>query len=384
MAQRFLVALMVAFLVAGLGAPAAGAAGPPAADAPLLAAVGQAVPGQYIVTVKDGHLPVGIARSLGIAPLFEYNAVVNGFAARLTAGQLQALRRHPHIAQIEEDQEASVGTTQNGATWGLDWSDQRALPLSSTYTYARTGAGISAYIIDTGIQTGHPEFGGRASVAYDAIGGNGQDCNGHGTHVAGTVGGATYGVAKGVALRAVRVLDCSGSGTYSQVIAGINWVAANRAGPAVANLSLGGSYSASLNAAVTNLVNRGVFIAVAAGNSGTAACNASPASAAGVLTVAASDRTDARASFSNYGSCVEVYAPGVNITSAWLNGGTATISGTSMASPHAAGVAALYKATYGDVASATIVNWIVGNATTNAIKSNPAGTPNKLLYKGGL
>jgi subtilisin family serine protease len=256
--------------------------------------------------------------------------------------------------------------------------------LSGTYTYNTTASNVYAYIIDTGIQTSHSDFGGRAAVSYDALGGNGQDCNGHGTHVSGTVGGARYGVAKGVRLRAVRVLDCNGSGSTSGVIAGMNWVQTNHASPAVANMSLGGGFSSAMNTAATNLSNSGVFLAVAAGNSNANACNSSPSSAAAALTVAASDSTDHKASFSNYGSCVDTYAPGVSITSDWLNGGTNTISGTSMASPHAAGVGALYKAVNGNVASSTVANWITSNATLNVIIGNPSGTPNRLLYKGGF
>jgi subtilisin family serine protease len=227
-------------------------------------------------------------------------------------------------------------------------------------------------------------FGGRATAAYDALGGNGQDCNGHGTHVAGTVGSSTYGVAKGVSLYGVRVLDCNGSGSNSGVIAGIDYVRTKHVKPAVANMSLGGGYSATINTAVTNLSNAGVFVAVAAGNDNANACNYSPASAPVVTTVGATTKTTARATYSNYGSCVDLYAPGSSITSTWSNGSTNTISGTSMASPHVAGVAALYKATYGDASQATIDAWLKNNATNNAVTSNPSGTPNKLLNKGAL
>jgi subtilisin family serine protease len=270
----------------------------------------------------------------------------------------------------------------NGDPWGLDRIDQRALPLSRSYTYNSTGAGVSVYVIDTGLQSNHPDFGGRARNVYDTFGGNGEDCQGHGTHVGGTIGGATYGVAKSAQLRGVKVLNCSGSGSTSGIIAAVDWVRRNAAKPAVANMSLGGGYSGSLNTAVTNLVNSGVFVAVAAGNEGQNACNVSPASASGTYTVAA-DKTDTRASFSNYGACVDGYAPGVAIKSAWLTSGTNTISGTSMASPHVAGVAALYKSRNGDVAASTIVSWINTNATANVIKSNPSQTPNRLLNTVG-
>jgi subtilisin family serine protease len=239
-------------------------------------------------------------------------------------------------------------------------------------------------VIDTGIQTSHSQFGGRAAVSYDALGGNGQDCNGHGTHVAGTNGSSTYGVAKGVRLRAVRVLDCSGSGATSGIIAALDWVRLNRTNPAVANMSLGGGFSSTLNTAANNLANSGVFLAVAAGNENQNACNVSPASAASATTVAASTSTDAKASYSNYGSCVDLYAPGSSITSTWTGSSTNTISGTSMASPHVAGVAALYKGTYGDASSSTIDSWIKTNSTANVITGNPSGTPNRLLYKSTL
>ena len=354
--------------------------------APIARAQGTLIPDQYIVVFKSGIATKAsmVARSNGVAATFVYDTVFNGFAARLNPSQLSTMQRNPNVAYIEQDQVMAIDTTQSNATWGLDRIDQRNLPLSGSYTYTRNGAGVYAYIIDTGIQTSHSDFGGRAAVAYDATGGNGQDCNGHGTHVAGTVGGTQYGVAKGVQLRAVRVLNCAGSGSNSGVIAGVNWVRQNHTNPAVANMSLGGGYSSALNSAVTSMINSGVFLAVAAGNSNANACNYSPSSASGTLTVAASDRTDTKASFSNYGACVDVYAPGVSITSDWLNGGTNTISGTSMASPHAAGVAALYKATFGNAASSTIVSWITSNATSGVIKGNPSGTPNKLLYKSSL
>ncbi len=243
---------------------------------------------------------------------------------------------------------------------------------------------MTAYIIDTGLDTYHSEFGGRARNVFDAFGGNGQDCNGHGTHVGGTVGGSTYGVAKGVALRGVKVLDCQGSGSYSGIIAGFDWVRQNAVKPAVANASLGGGYSSAVNNAATNLANSGVHLSVAAGNDNQDACNYSPASAPGALSVAASDSGDRKASFSNYGSCTDLYAPGVSITSARMGGGATAMSGTSMASPHVAGVAALYKANYGDASSSTVNSWIVNNSTTYVISGNYSGTPNRLLFKSGL
>jgi subtilisin family serine protease len=354
--------------------------------APLkLADPARRIDGSYIVKVKDGASARAVAAIAGVSPKFEYS-IINGFAAELNQGQLNALRQHGDVEYVEEDARVELSATQSGATWGIDRIDQTARPLSGTYTYTSTGAGVTAYVIDTGILTAHSQFGGRAAVAYDALGGNGQDCNGHGTHVAGTVGGSTYGVAKGVALRGVRVLDCNGSGSNSGVIAGMDYVRVNHPAKSVANMSLGGGYSATVNSAATNLVNSGVFLAVASGNSNADACNFSPASASGVLTVNASTSTDARATYSNFGSCTELYAPGSSITSAWhtTTSATNTISGTSMASPHVAGVGALYKATYGDVAASTINSWIINNATPSVITGNPSGTPNLLLNKRAL
>jgi subtilisin family serine protease len=359
-------------------------AAPQEAAAPLRSAVGRAIEGSYIVVLREGADPRSVAAVAGVEPSYVYTAAVNGFAASLNDGQLNALRHNPNVDYVEEDQQFDVVTTQSGATWGIDRIDQRSRPLSGTYNYTSTASSVYAYIIDTGIYASHANFGGRASNVYDALGGNGTDCNGHGTHVAGTVGSSTYGVAKAVRLRGLRVLNCSGSGATSGIISAIDWVRVNRVNPAVANLSLGGGYSSTLNTAITNLSNSGVFVAVAAGNENQAACNVSPASAAAATTVAASTSSDARASYSNYGSCVDLYAPGSSITSTWLNGGTNTISGTSMASPHVAGVGALYKATYGNAASSTIDSWLKTNSTANVITSNPSGTPNRLLFKSTL
>ncbi|HYD55217.1 MAG TPA: S8 family peptidase [Gemmatimonadaceae bacterium] len=360
--------------------------------APLhLAAKDKKIEGQYIVVFADGvedpdSKALAKAQKHAAKLKHSYKFALKGFAAELTPEAVEALRQDPDVAYIEEDQEVTIDATQSNATWGIDRIDQRSRPLSTTYTYTATASGVNAYIIDTGILTAHSEFGGRASAGYDAFGGNGQDCNGHGTHVAGTVGGTVYGVAKEVRLYGVRVLNCSGSGSNSGVIAGMDWVRANHRKPAVANMSLGGGYSSATNTAANNLASAGVFLAVAAGNSNANACNYSPASAANATAVAASTSSDAKASYSNYGSCVDVYAPGSSIRSAWYTSTTATntISGTSMASPHVAGVGALYKATYGDASYSTIRTWIVNNATASVITGNPSGTPNRLLYKGGL
>lgn len=354
--------------------------------APLLARGGpDAIPGQYIVVLNDDvGDPDAVARGHGASPLFVYTGVLKGFAAQLSEQAVDGLRRNPHVAYVEEDQTVTLSATQTNATWGIDRIDQRNRPLSGTYTYTTTASSVRVYIIDTGIQTGHAEFEGRASNVYDAFGGNGQDCNGHGTHVAGTAAAKTWGVAKKAMLRGVRVLDCGGSGTWSGIIAGMDYVRINHIKPAVANMSLGGGYSSSVNTAANNLSNAGVFVAVAAGNSNANACNYSPASAANVTSVMSSTSGDAKSSFSNYGSCTHLYAPGSSITSTWNNGGTNTISGTSMASPHVAGVAALYKATFGDASSSTIRTWLINNSTTGVITGNPSGTANRLLYKSTL
>ncbi|GAB4216531.1 MAG: S8 family peptidase [Roseiflexaceae bacterium] len=380
--KRLVGLLVFAMVLVSFGMATPAAAGTSAAKP---AAKGSRfIEGQYIVTLKSGVSAKGFTKGNGIATKYVYDKALNGFTAKLTLNQVAALKRNPNVATIEQDQIVSLAATQSPVTWGLDRIDQRNRPLSGSYTYNTTASTVNVYVIDTGIQTSHPQFGGRAAVAYDALGGNGQDCQGHGTHVAGTIGGSTYGVAKGVRLWAVRVLGCNGSGSTSGIINAVNWLASNHRKPAVANMSLGGGYSASLNSAVTNMINAGVFTAVAAGNENQNACNVSPASASGTITVAASDSSDRKASFSNYGGCVDIYAPGVSITSAWINSGTNTISGTSMASPHVAGVGALYKATYGDAAASTIISWIVNNSTTNVISGNVTGTPNRLLFKGGL
>jgi subtilisin family serine protease len=362
-------------------------------EAPVMfarSASSEPIPGKYIVVFTDAVTdPVGKAHEKALRHkgklTHAFDRVIKGFAAELSDSAVAALRADPDVALVEPDQVMHASTTQSPApSWGIDRIDQRSLPLSGTYTYNATATQqsvVRAYIIDTGIQTSHPDFGGRASAVYDAFGGNGQDCNGHGTHVAGTVGGATYGVAKSVKLRAVRVLDCSGSGSTSGIISALNWLASNAIKPAVANMSLGGGFSSSLNTAVNNLASAGIFVAVAAGNSNADACSFSPSSAANTTTVAASTSTDAKASYSNFGACVDVYAPGSSIKSDWLSSGTNTISGTSMATPHVTGVAALYKAVNGDASYSTIRSWLVNNATSGAISGNPTGTANKLLYK---
>jgi subtilisin family serine protease len=351
--------------------------------APLLSAAdGRGIDGQYIVVLNDGANPRSVAAVAGVSPRFVYTAALNGFSASLNQGQLNALQHNPAVAYIEQDQTVQASATQTGATWGLDRIDQRDLPLNSTYNYTPTGAGVRAYIIDTGINTGHTDFGGRASIASDFIGGGSDDCQGHGTHVAGTVGSTTYGVAKDVTLLGVRVVDCTGAPNSSTVIAGIDWTAANAVKPAVATVSLVSAASSTVDAAINGLINSGVITVVSAGNSNANACHYSPARVANAITVAATTASDGRWINSNFGSCVDVFAPGVHIVSTWIGGASAidSISGTSMAAAHVAGVAALYLQGNTTASQSTVASAITNSATPNKVVSPGTGSPNKLLY----
>ncbi|MFC7533887.1 S8 family peptidase [Actinoplanes sp. GCM10030250] len=379
-------AVTAALAVFGLST---GAQATPAEAAVLAVPGAEVVPDSYVVVLKSGKAPRTVAGRHEAAVLHSYTKVFNGFATSMTARKARQLAADPDVAFVQPNVIHRISDTQaNPPSYGLDRIDQRNRPLNAAYTYNTTASNVHAYIVDTGIRTSHQDFGGRAASGYDAVdGGTADDCNGHGTHVAGTVGGTAYGVAKGVQLVAVRVLDCEGSGTTAQVAAGIDWVTANAVRPAVANMSLGGSADTALDNAVRASIASGVSYAIAAGNGflglfALDACTQSPARVPTAITVSATNNTDAKPSWANRGTCVDVFAPGINITSTWSTNDTATntISGTSMAAPHVAGGAALYLANHPEDTPAQVHAAIVSNATTGVVTSPGSGSPNRLLH----
>lgn len=393
---RRCVVLVAATALSLTGAAAASAAAPPS---------GQHIPGRYIVVLK-GALPAKpttrsehavtaevrrVAASVHAKPLVIYNVDLRGFAAHLTRSQVRRLRRHPRVKYVEQDERIAETDVQSAPSWALDRIDQRALPLDLAYRYpSSAGNGVTAYVIDTGIQANHPDFGTRASFAKNTVDSRSTDGNGHGTHVAGIIGGTTYGVAKQVKLVGVKVLSDSGSGSTSGVISGMEWVvkhavtdkSVNRS---VVNMSLGGGVSPAMDAAAANMVREGLFLVVAGGNDNKNACNYSPAAAPAAFTVGATDNADRKASFSNFGTCIDAFAPGVSIASDWIAGGTNAISGTSMSAPFVAGVVALYLADHPGTPAA-VTTWLNAHMTRDVVANIPTtpASPNRLIFAGDL
>ncbi len=363
---------------------------------------GEPVDGRYIVALNKeatGSQTVQQVAAVLLGPLggeaiHVYTTVLTGFVADLSPAEAALLAANPLVDYIEQDQTVTTSATQANATWGLDRSDQETLPLNGSYRYANDGNGSHVYIIDTGINSTHNDFTGRVGESRNFVSPAGllfgnsntnpndfEDCNGHGTHVAGTAAGSTYGIAKAATVHGIRVLDCQGAGSTASVIAGIDWVATNHQAPAVANLSLGGGNSAAMDAAVRNAVSTGVVMVVAAGNDNQDACNGSPNRVAEAITVGATANNDSRSSFSNHGSCVDIFAPGSAITSAWYqnNSQSKTISGTSMAAPHVTGAAALLRAITPGVSAKAVFDRIIAQSARGQLSSLTSSSPNLLL-----
>ncbi|MGH3313543.1 MAG: S8 family peptidase [Streptomyces sp.] len=389
--RRRLAGMCVAVATAAFTALAgtSAIAAPPRPDeARILSADSAArIDGSYIVVLKGTASPKERAKELtgrhGGSVKRTYSETVRGFSVKADERTARKLAADPAVAYVEADQRVSAtGTQPNPPSWGLDRIDQASLPLNSSYTYPNTASNVTAYIIDTGIRTTHTDFGGRATWGTNTTGdGNNTDCHGHGTHVAGTTAGSAYGVAKSARLVAVKVLDCQGSGATSGVIAGVDWVTANAAKPAVANMSLGGGASTALDNAVASSIASGLTYALAAGNDNANACNSSPARTPSAITVGATTSSDARSSFSNWGTCLDIFAPGSSITSAWNTSDTATntINGTSMASPHVAGAAAIVLSAHPTWTPQQVRDALVNAATSGVVSSPGTGSPNKLL-----
>ncbi|GAA1584187.1 hypothetical protein GCM10009804_45650 [Kribbella hippodromi] len=399
---RAAIGLLAVSALAVSGAATAGSAaavpdpaGPDATGSGAVAIRGagspNAIPGSYIVVLAGQNSRAqtrvatqSLAASYDVKVKDQYDSSIKGFSAAMDADQAKKLAGDSRVAYVQQNQKITV--SQDDPPWGLDRADQRDLPLDKKYEPTSDAKNVNVYVIDTGIYAKHKDFGDRASVGTDTVGDgqNGVDCMGHGSHVAGTIGGTTYGVAKAAHLVAVRVLDCKGSGSTESVVAGIDWVTKNAKKPAVANMSLGGGADDALDAAVKASIGAGITYAVAAGNEGTDACQGSPAREPLAITVGATDAKDQRATFSNFGKCVDLFAPGVDITSVGITGpdATAKMSGTSMATPHVAGGIALYLADHPDATPADVTKALVTDSTPDKVTDPGADSPNKLLYLG--
>ena len=375
---------LAAFSAAVAGIVVAAMSGPiNTAEGTVLRATHRAVPNSYIVTLASDASIGALADTYHAKVRHVYRTAIRGFSATMTAAQARRLAADPRVLRVEEDAEAyALGTQLNPPSWGLDRIDQR-LGLNNSYTYPNRAASVTAYVIDTGIDLDHPEFG-RIGVGIDVVGDgrNGDDCNGHGTAIAGIIGGENYGVAKDVKLVSVRVLGCSGSGTISAVLAGVDWVTANAVKPAVANMSLGGVKNQTIDNAVARSIASGVTYSVAAGGSNFDACQFSPAGVPEAVTVGATDSSDRRASFSNYGPCLDIFAPGVNIATVWLDAGNIVLSGTSFAAAHVTGAAAMILEEHPDYTPAQVTDALITNSTKDVVQNPGSGSPNRLLYVG--